>query len=97
MRCRISIGCPVYSSKTALIICVGDFIMARLAGVTFSCVVSIHANIASWVNYRKCVMILVLCAGACRVLMPFLIVSYTLGNSDSFIFGYASANNIGDC
>ena len=59
-------------------------------GVTFSCAVSTHANIISWVKDRKCALLLVLYAGsACYV-------SSTPGNAASFIFGFSFATNIGD-
>ena len=97
MRCRIPISSPVSSSNTLLIICVRNFFLAGLSGLTFSCAVSTHANIASWVNDRKRVLVLVLYDGACRVSMLLLFVYSTLGNASSFIFGYAADMNLSDC
>ena len=96
MRCHIYIISPVSSYETALSICIGYFLLARLSGVNFSCAISTHANIASWVNDHKHVLLLVLYADGCCVSMLLFIFSSTLGNAASFIFGYAAAKNIGD-
>ena len=39
----------------------------RLSGVTISCAVSARANITSWVNDLKCVLLLVLYDGVYHV------------------------------
>ena len=95
-RCRISISLHVSSLKTGLRICIGDFFLVILSGVNFSCAVSTHTKMSYCVNDQKRVLILVLYTGACCVLMSLLIVSSTLGNADSFIFGYSAADNLGD-
>ena len=47
MRCLFSISSPVSSYKTALSICIGDFILGIFSVVTFSFFMSTHARIAS--------------------------------------------------
>ena len=89
MRCRISSSSCIFSSKTALRICIGNILMGIFAAVTFSFDVSTHASIASWVNDQKRVLLLVLYTGAVCC------VYFTLGNAAQFIFR-VSAANIGD-
>ena len=89
MRCRISISSRIFSSKTALRICIENILMGIFSAVTFSFAVSTHASIASWVNDQKRVLLLVLYTGAVCC------VYFTLGNAAQFIFR-VSAANIGD-
>ena len=96
MRCRIYTSSPVSSYNTTLIICIGDFLLDRLSGVTLSCAVSTHASIAYWVNDQKRVLFIVFYYGACCAFILLLIVSFTLGNAVSSAFGNASVVNLGD-
>ena len=97
MRCRIYTSSPVSSYNTTLIICIGDFLLDRLSGVTLSCAVSTHASIAYWVNDQKRVLFIVFYYGACCAFILLLIVSSTLGKSASPTFGNDVAMNLGDC
>ena len=89
MRCYISISYHVSSSKTALIICIGNFILLIFSGATLTFSVLTHASISSCVNDKKRVLLVVFYAG------DTCCVSFNLLNAASFIFG-VSATNIGD-
>ena len=80
-RFHISIISPVSSYKTTLSICIGSFIPEIFYGVTFSCAVSTHAIIASWVNDQKFILILVLYCAACCASLWLLIVSDRIQDS----------------
>ena len=97
MRCCVSISYPVYSSKTVLIIFIGGFLLAGFSGVDFVCSVSTHSSVASWVNDRKHVLILMFYTSVCCVSLVLFLLSYTLVNAASFIFGYSASKNLGDC
>ena len=74
---------------------IGGFLLVRFAGVTFSCAVYTHANISSWFDDQKHVLVIVLRACSCCVLMSLFVVSSSLGDAASFIFGYSNAVNFG--
>ena len=97
MRCCVSISYPVYSSKTVLIIFIGDFLLAGFSGVDFVCSDSTHSSVASWVNDRKQVLLLVFYTSVCCVLLVLFLVCSTLVNAAYFIFGYSSSKNLSGC
>ena len=96
IRCRISINYPASSLNTVLRICIGNFLMVILSGMTFSCAVSINSNIYSWVDHRKRVFIIVLNTGACRASIMLLIVSPNLENTSSSAYENSAAVNLGN-
>ena len=95
IRCQISISSPFLFIKNCVENFCWGFLLVRFYEVNFSCAVSTHTNIASWVNDRIRVLIMVLYSCTCRVSMLLLLVPSNYLNANIFIFGYAAAKNLG--